>query len=202
MRRVAAKADESHARLLERDSAAALWPRRRLAGAELSYDLRQGSASCRPQPAARNVRFEITWTPPGKQHLRQSSMPPLAIAYLAAYATFVSWSHVSDLRSEGGLLRVLGGVAGSACLLISALAFWVGASLDLSALVLVGLFTVGCTSLILEAILACQKLLADESLRVAGKWFVGTIWTALGLLLFSPLLYWGFSAAVLGRVIR
>jgi hypothetical protein len=128
-------------------------------------------------------------------------VPPLAIAYLIAYVTFVSWTHFGDLRSEGvAILRVLGEVAGSACLLIAALAFWIRTSLGLSTLVLLGLFTVGCATFILEAILACRKLVADPSIPVTGKWFVGTTGTALGLLLFSPLLYWGFSAAVLGRV--
>ena len=130
-------------------------------------------------------------------------MPPLAIAYLAAYVTFVSWTHVSELRSEGrAVLRVLGEAAGSACLLIAALTFWIRTSLGLSTLVLLGLFTVGCASFILEAILACRELVADQSLPVTGKWFAATTGTALGLLVFSPLLYWGFSAAVLGRAIE
>lgn len=125
-------------------------------------------------------------------------MPTFAKAYFAGYITFVAWAHLDDLRSgKVSIPGVLTAVLGDICLMIAALSLWCFASVGLRPPFVLGLFTAGCASSVVEAIVSCRRSLADPSLTGEGKWFVSLAGTGLGLLAFAPLVYWGFLAAVL-----
>ena len=126
-------------------------------------------------------------------------MPLWVSTYFGAYLTFCLWSHVDDFKNKRypwwfSIIEA----AGTACLLIAALSFWLPLLITVPESMLLGLFVVGCVVSLGQATVACRRQVSDPELSSRGKLFVGISGSAIGIIITAPLLLWGFKSTVLG----
>jgi hypothetical protein len=129
-------------------------------------------------------------------------MPWWASLYLAGYVAFTAWSIASDIRTkENSRWFVAAQILGDLCLVIAALAFWDPELRALLRPLLIPLFSAGLAVLIVQMATAVRRyVVADPELSFHGKLVVGAAGTSLMAVISAPLVYWGFSAAVLDRI--
>lgn len=123
-------------------------------------------------------------------------MPYWVSAYFAAYLTFCLWANFDGIKNKTNPLWLeITDAASSACLIIAALSYW--HPLHMPSAFVLGLFVVGSSVSLLQAVVSCRRHIADPELSFQGKLFIGISGSILGLSMSAPLLYWGFKSTVL-----
>jgi len=126
-------------------------------------------------------------------------MPLWFSFYLSAFVAYGTWTTAQAIRAGERWIVTACELVADFCLVISALVYWytdLRLALGGSAIVF---FAVGPTTMIVSVIpgyLQLRKTSRTSSLAALQAPLFGIV---VGCILFSPLLYFGFLAAVLGR---
>jgi hypothetical protein len=123
----------------------------------------------------------------------------LPSSYFALFLAFSAWSFCDDLKNGVRSTRLVVEVLSDAGLICVSLAYWYP-----SLQILVGtaaplIFCLALAGFIMQLIATIRRQLSDTELSHTGKVFVLSTGTFLVAIVSAPLLYWGFSAAVLRR---
>ena len=122
-------------------------------------------------------------------------MPTPVAVYVAVLLAFCGWAYHDEIKTTGFRARTAAEMSSTLALLGSASAYWMPSMRDVPEALLLMLYVGGCAALFLRGAQSARQHSADMS-SPRGR-FVGVVGFALGLLLWAPLLYWGWSATVL-----
>jgi hypothetical protein len=118
-------------------------------------------------------------------------------SYFAFFTAFSLWSFYDDIKSKVSPTRIVAEALSDIGLVTTSLAYWlpaVRATLGTTAPLVFGL---ALATFFVQLLATIRRRFPDPELPLDGNIFVFVTGTALVLLVSAPLLFWGFSAAVL-----
>jgi len=125
-------------------------------------------------------------------------MPWWAAGYFGLYLAFSGWSLIDDYRTKEPPWFMTAEVVSDICLLAPAFAFWIPDAHAVMKPFLLPVFATGVLLLCGLLVRTLAKQLSDPALGKQGKAFVVIGGSALVALVSTPMLLWGYRAAVLG----
>jgi len=109
----------------------------------------------------------------------------------------VTWSFIDDIKEKVSFGRLFGEALTDAALLLVALSYWLPSIRSLIGSAAPFIFGLAVAAFVLALVATIHRRLPRSGLSRGRKVFVFVTGTALIILVVTPLLYWGFSAAVL-----
>jgi len=128
-------------------------------------------------------------------------MPWWGYAYVAGYLAFAAWWVRDDIKEQRSIWFLLAEVVSDILLVLVALAYWHATLRSVIHPFRLPLFCAGVAWLVVEVPSEFRKHLPDPELSTQGNILVAICGLLLATLILGPLLYWGFSYAVLGKTV-
>lgn len=121
-------------------------------------------------------------------------------AYFLGYFAFAAWWITDDVRDRRSPWFIATELAGDICLVLVGLAYWFPPVRPLLGTVAIPVFSAGLAWFILSGVVDFKRHFPDPELPLHLNVAAALSGFALAFIICGPLIYWGFSYAVLGRI--
>jgi hypothetical protein len=121
----------------------------------------------------------------------------LPSSYFAFFVAFSAWSFHDDVKSNVSRTRIVAEALSDAGLLVVALSYWLPLVRTLLGASAPFVFSVALAAFLVQVVAALRRQFPGADFSPRENIAVGSIGTILVAVTSAPLVYWGFSAAVL-----
>lgn len=121
------------------------------------------------------------------------------LLYLVGYGVFTAYWVRDDLRHGDSKAFLVTELVADVCLLLAALGFWLLFARSILGGAALGVFAAGLAGLVLVSVRELREKFPDPELPFHLNVATALSAVALFCVVYGPLIYWGFSFAVLGK---